>query len=73
MNIQKLLAEDPIAQNWSAQTRKNYVAFSRRLANNHPLTLKIGKGGLSYYKATPSGMVFVCLKIKRSFRDKGLA
>ena len=60
MNVRKLLSDDPIAQTWSPQIRQTYIVFSQRLANQDPLTIRIGKGGLSYYKETQHGAVFVC-------------
>lgn len=51
---------DPLFQSWSAAVRAVYLAFSTRLMRPGPLTVTVGKGGLSYYKATPTASVFVC-------------
>lgn len=58
--IHQLLAHDPVAQSWAFDTRDAYLAFSQRLMKSTPLEIKIGKGGLSYYKAVKNGSVFVC-------------
>jgi len=60
MNFLRPLLDNPIAQQWSPQTRETYLAFTQRLLHNHPLSIKVGKGGLSYYKQTRRDLVFVC-------------
>lgn len=59
MDIQQLLSQDPIAKGWTIDTRNTYLAFYQRLTKSTPLMVRIGKGGLSFYKRTKSGLVFL--------------
>ncbi|HEY0605738.1 MAG TPA: hypothetical protein VGD58_22635 [Herpetosiphonaceae bacterium] len=49
-----------LAAQWSPETRAIYRDFSERLMRQDVLSVKVGKGGLSYYKATSSGPIFIC-------------
>ncbi|MBV9789548.1 MAG: hypothetical protein JOZ51_15285 [Chloroflexi bacterium] len=49
-----------LAADWSPKTRAIYRDFSERLMQRDALTVKVGKGGLSYYKTTAGGPIFVC-------------
>lgn len=60
MDIHNLLSQNPIAQAWPLNIRNAYLAFYKRLTKSIPLSVKIGKGGLSFYKETKDGSVFVC-------------
>jgi hypothetical protein len=60
MDLRKLLAQDPIAEAWTSDMCDLYVAFYERLGEHNALTVKIGKGGLSFYKAVKEAPVFVC-------------
>ena len=59
MTVAELLVTHPIAQQWTPATRALYTTFSALLMHDEPLLVKIGKGGLSYSKPTPTGDVFV--------------
>ncbi|HEY1014917.1 MAG TPA: hypothetical protein VGE07_19575 [Herpetosiphonaceae bacterium] len=51
-----------IAAAWSDDVRRSYQAFTDRIARDEPLTVTLGKGGLSYYAAAgppPGATVFV--------------
>jgi hypothetical protein len=56
----ELIAHDKIAQKWSVDAQKNYQSFSQYLTQNAPLSIKIGNGGLSFYKMLGTQKVFVC-------------
>lgn len=60
MNLHKLLSQDPIAEKWTPDMCDLYVAFYERLSEHNALTVKIGKGGLSFYKPIKDESVFVC-------------
>lgn len=61
MGLDKLLNQHPlVTASWSEATRMLYRTFTERLTQQEPLTIKVGKGGLSYYKATVHGPLFVC-------------
>jgi hypothetical protein len=49
-----------ITASWSGSARACYQCFTERLSQDAPLTIKVGKGGLSYYKQTAHGRLFVC-------------
>lgn len=49
-----------LAADWSPETRAIYRDFSERLMRQAALTVKVGKGGLSYYKTSAGGPIFVC-------------
>jgi hypothetical protein len=76
MDIRKLLAQDPIAEAWTPELRDLYVAFYERLSEHNVLTVKVGKGGLSFYKAVKDAQVFVChynVLPRRAWPDIGFA
>jgi hypothetical protein len=54
------IAQDKIAQTWTPETRAIYQDFYQHLTQRTPLDIKIGKGGLSFYKANGPQKVFVC-------------
>ncbi len=56
----ELLDQDPIAQMWFPEIRAHYVAFSQQMMQDEPLNIKVGEGGLSYYKAFRGKSLFVC-------------
>jgi hypothetical protein len=58
--IEKLLEQNTISQDWSSELCAHYIYFSERLMAQTPLIVKIGKGGLSYYKSIGAEQVFVC-------------
>jgi hypothetical protein len=60
MDIQKALLQNPVSREWPLETRKTYQSFYQRMTYAVPLAIKIGKGGLSFYKAVPRASVFVC-------------
>ena len=60
MDIQRALLQNPISREWSLGTRKIYQAFYRQMTQTTPLAIRIGKGGLSFYKEMVEGSVFVC-------------
>src|SRR5687768_9807086 len=60
MNIEAYLREQALIWKWSPQAEASYRQFSNLLMQHSTLDIKIGKGGLSYYKPTPTGSVFVC-------------
>jgi hypothetical protein len=60
MDIQSVLLQNPISRAWSVGTRKIYQAFYRRMTHPAPLAIRIGKGGLSFYKEIANDSVFVC-------------
>ena len=60
MNIQRELLQNPISREWSPETQKVYQAFYRRMTQNAPLAITIGKGGLSFYKEIANKSVFIC-------------
>lgn len=55
MNLDRI-ADHALAAQWSPEIRATYREFSERLMQHDALTIKVGKGGLSYYK----GPIFVC-------------
>ncbi|HEY0733980.1 MAG TPA: hypothetical protein VGD69_03670 [Herpetosiphonaceae bacterium] len=59
MNLDRILSH-AIAAQWSPEARAIYHDFSERLMQQDALSVKVGKGGLSYYKTTSSGPIFVC-------------
>jgi hypothetical protein len=60
MDLRKLLAQDLNAEAWTPEMCDLYVAFYERLSEHNVLTVKVGKGGLSFYKAVKDAQVFVC-------------
>lgn len=56
----ELLDQDPIAQTWSPELHTHYRVFSEQLMQDRPLTVKAGKGGLSYYLPYKGHPLFVC-------------
>lgn len=60
MDIHNLLSQNPITQAWPLDIRNAYLAFYKRLTKRAPLSVKIGKGGLSFYKELKDASVFVC-------------
>ena len=60
MDIQNMLLQNPISREWSLRTRKIYEAFYRRMTQTSPLAIRIGKGGLSFYKEIADDAVFIC-------------
>jgi hypothetical protein len=59
MNLDRI-SDHALAAQWSPETQAAYRDFSERLMQQDALTVKVGKGGLSYYKTTASGPIFVC-------------
>ncbi len=59
MSPEEWFATKPAA-GWSPEVRAAYVAFAARLMRDEPLAVKVGAGGLSFYKPTLTGPVFVC-------------
>lgn len=59
MNLDRIF-DHALAAQWSPEMRVAYREFSERLMQQDALTVKVGKGGLSYYKATAGGPIFVC-------------
>lgn len=59
MNLDRIF-DHALAAQWSQETRAVYRDFSERLMQQEALTVKVGKGGLSYYNPTSSGPIFVC-------------
>jgi hypothetical protein len=60
-NVQELFSQQPtITGAWPAATRALYQTFTDHLGRDTPVTIKVGKGGLSYYAATGQGRLFVC-------------
>jgi hypothetical protein len=60
--MEELLSQikrDPIARTWSASQNDLYLTFSRILFAYHDLIVKVGKGGLSYYKTIGDKRVFI--------------
>jgi hypothetical protein len=60
MFIHEALLQNPISREWNREIRKIYQAFYQRLTHTAPLIIKIGKGGLSFYKEIKNDTVFVC-------------
>jgi hypothetical protein len=60
VDIYERLSQDPIAKAWPPDTHNTYLAFYQRLTESNPLIVKIGKGGLSFYKEIDDNPVFVC-------------
>lgn len=60
MDLQDILSQNPISRVWTLETRKTYQAFYQRMTYSTPLLIKIGKGGLSFYKETANAPIFVC-------------
>ncbi|MCG8350718.1 MAG: hypothetical protein MI924_23355 [Chloroflexales bacterium] len=60
MTVDQLFETDPFALTWAPSTRDVYRTFCDRLMRDGPLSIKIGKGGLSFSKPTPIGLVFIC-------------
>lgn len=60
MDMQDILSQNPISREWTLETRKTYQAFYQRMTYSTPLLIKIGKGGLSFYKETANAPIFVC-------------
>ena len=60
MDIQAALLQNPVSREWTTETRNIYQAFYQRMTRTTPLAIKIGKGGLSFYKEITNGSVFVC-------------
>jgi hypothetical protein len=56
MDVLSQIEQDRVGKTWSPELRAIYVAFSEIVMKAGLLTIKIGKGGLSYYKDE----VFVC-------------
>lgn len=54
------ISDHTLAAQWSPATRAIYRDFSERLMWQDALTIKVGQGGLSYYKTSASGPIFVC-------------
>jgi hypothetical protein len=59
-DLDLLFEQSDIARGWSAATQDHYRNFTHALNQTEPLSIKIGKGGLSYYRDTETGPVFVC-------------
>ena len=60
MTSDQLFDNDPFARKWTPPTRVTYQRFCDRVMRNEPLGVKTGNGGLSFYKPTATGNVFVC-------------
>lgn len=58
--IDELFESDPFAVTWSQSTRLVYRAFCDHLMGDEALSVRAGRGGLSFYKTTSTGPVFVC-------------
>jgi hypothetical protein len=59
-HIDELFEHNTFAAAWSPGTRALYRAFCERIMQHGALDVQIGKGGLSFYKSTADGRVFVC-------------
>jgi len=76
MDIHGALLQNSISKEWTIETRNIYQAFYRRMTSAGPLAIKIGNGGLSFYKQIQNSAVFVChfnAKPQRSRNDLGFA
>lgn len=59
MDLDQILGHGLAAQ-WSPEIRAVYRTFCEHLMQREALTVKVGKGGLSFYKTIPAGAIFVC-------------
>lgn len=60
VDIRQLLDASEIAKGWLLDVRETYAAFHNHLTQEESLIVKVGRGGLSFYKETRTGPVFVC-------------
>lgn len=60
MDVRQILEEKAAEKDWSPKAVDLYENFSNILMQKEPLTLYAGAGGVSYYKKTGRGPVFIC-------------